>query len=1285
MKKIFKNIVTYVVCVSLVITGGPSPFMAAQKAMAQSGPLQQNPKTMSIGQAPDEKQLRDDLMLAHWLRVNDESPALAEFALGQPLVTSNEPLWKIDPNSSSLDEDPFFLRSQEWSPLTSQEQSDLQSCDSLCTLKSSDGTLLIASRQASKSLKLKQGFTAVLETDVWIFFAADSDDIFNSKTNTKDPSQGLFFINKKDVSSFVEKEQPVPVFHLPLVGRGWLSHQIAAREIPVYDHIALKAQDGFTLEIDKNDVLAMEQLSRKNLTILQMVSLVTQGLDHRGLALPAPRTTMVFGLIASGIIPKSSSVGALSNDNFKKLISEVLIAKAHAGERDNNGTTIQDQILRQAQARIAQVESSSPEENALPRRSGWRRWLTPTILYGGTGAAAVGASQSVDWTQLITDDMPQRILTVASIFGVVAVTSLTMRYTIHRDFFEKKYPKAEKESLLQKISREHKAFMDEFVYGLRFSAGVTTQAILRSIDYLKDRVFPSNKLVHEAWMSTLGFYIQASTKLPIDYRCFYLGAIVFGMSDALMVAVDLLIFTPYVVKTFGLKAIEGGAFAAFASATVLSNFLSYLQTGAISYSIDVRMINMDRAKKEAKRILSSQGVDVEDPKNQHKVVTLQEEILSKIATSVGLPGKDAFLYDTITVMEKMIGVSGYSAHSMSPTDLEKVNKSVYVLKNRHWGLIQPALTNAIAHAEELYRQNPTEVGRQTIEMLKWVVSHKNYLSSSSVKGVVQNTSFLVSPFTDTMDTVINAAIQEQSKIKGATIQNPLPYWDQISIALKAIFKFSTHEQISQVRDIRKVLYLMSTTGSYKDAVEFLPSSWVQKAGSVEVAQLAAEYFHREFMALFEKKKHLSSPPRDMTEQFEKKAQAMVRDMMVDEPALQDTFMYESRVRAIVAQLYEQDQARIKFLTYKPEKMSRYEQMQWSEAFDVAQRHWDQNSEALLSEMWKSSAEIYKQRYKANDDSFNQQDWILQNSRKLSVLRAMGRNVGLYISDIQDSKVVKDVLIKSVSQMEGDIHAPEVQNYLQKVSAEERELFESRRLYEHFVSNYFEQTVTNDKFDAYSGEFPGRFQKIRSRLDGKKWGAPILSLVKGFEIAFRSDASSYSPGFVAKINRSVPLLPDFYHNFVRTLRSAPYSLTVGYLVSWYIWQVHIPYPMLVFGLTFGFIHPSMVEMNNRFMRSYNIKPMDDVPSKLTYSYVHSRLTNPMAMFELAYASTIVALFSTQNLLMGAGAAVGLVAGKYLYSKNKKSQEEKERLSQIERDKDQNLHLRARRCVDLFAVP
>jgi hypothetical protein len=54
---------------------------------------------------------------------------------------------------------------------------------------------------------------------------------------------------------------------------------------------------------------------------------------------------------------------------------------------------------------------------------------------------------------------------------------------------------------------------------------------------------------------------------------------------------------------------------------------------------------------------------------------------------------------------------------------------------------------------------------------------------------------------------------------------------------------------------------------------------------------------------------------------------------------------------------------------------------------------------------------------------------------------------------------------------------------------------------------------------------------------------------------------------------------------------------------------------------GFWGSGLVEINNRFQRLLDKKPMGDVPSNLFYSFGHSMLTNLEIMVLQAYANDI----------------------------------------------------------------
>ena len=67
-----------------------------------------------------------------------------------------------------------------------------------------------------------------------------------------------------------------------------------------------------------------------------------------------------------------------------------------------------------------------------------------------------------------------------------------------------------------------------------------------------------------------------------------------GMSDSMLVAIDLLIFTPFLMQYYQVGAALGAVAAAFASSEVLRNFISYLQSGAHDYAATVKIDSYEK-------------------------------------------------------------------------------------------------------------------------------------------------------------------------------------------------------------------------------------------------------------------------------------------------------------------------------------------------------------------------------------------------------------------------------------------------------------------------------------------------------------------------------------------------------------------------------------------------------------------------------------------------------------------------------------------------------------------
>lgn len=1154
MLKNLKRLLASIICLSLVFIT-PAPMVHATNS----------------GDSTELNQFRQDLVTFYWNQLDEQAPWVTEFAFGD--LGAQEFPWKVSANDPLIDADPFFMRSQSWST-NSETDRDLQFAV--------DGKGLKLAIQG-KTLDLQQPLKPILETDEYIVMVATDRAIFEAKAPGESESgEGFFFINKKDLVRGVRTEFPVPVFHFPLPGSGWVNSSRASFEFEVTNQIILHTTENEALPIDLNDVALLERLQRDNLILSQVWSFFAGEVQQNGVALPYRGSTIAFGLMLSGHIPEMVANGVGFNWQSKiRQIANLVIPQAQAEEKTE-------------------------------QTASWKKWILPAVLYGGTAVLAGMAYQHVDWSQLIPTGMGKRIATVSSILGGVLVASVAMKYSIHREHFRKKYPKVEGESWLSRLNKEHKGILDELTHGLYFSMAAIPQGIRHVLEFLKDRYQPQNKWLHTAWEATMGYQMRQNSHLAMNWKTFYLGALVFGMADSALVAVDLLIFAPYLVTYFGLGAQIGAATAQFASSEVLRNFLGYLQGGAHSYSAEVKMIHLMSAEREAKRQLVAQGKDPEAAKNEPLVRKLAENELERRYKTVGLPGQDEFIYDPITVLESISRNAGFD----SPKAVKDLPAHQFVLSKRHWGYIKPALKKALKRAQLAQAKAPSEVGAQTVKTLEWALNER-----SSVKAIAGRVWDVAASrwAKDEMKEAIDSSVVDWLSTTST------PTWmGAMTSAVKGGLKYLTRDSTKDVRDIRQVLFLASTTGDTKEVLPYMPESWRSKAGSDDAAVLSAELFHRAFFSFFEGDKFMIDPSPEMETRFSAKANRILDKVAQSDISLRDPFVRQTRYWELLHRLKRRADRRDAVRTYTPAKLSRLGVRQWSRARELAEAVMSQNGwDTANEEEWSEMATTFGNKIGKDID---RQAWIQSHRYRFVVAQKFAQQTGLVVSDVGDSKFVQKVMITASEITESQLKTSEERSYRETLTAVDREFHKARVFTDNFVQTYINMAVHEyDELPPSSGEYPGLFQKLRKKLVGIKGGKAIGVGLRSIEALFRNEDTSYRAGWWSFLDRNLPLFPDMYHNFVRTLRVMPFFLTISYLTSYYIWQIHMPYAMWVAFMLFGFTGPALVEFNNRLQKNWGKKPMSDVPNKLTYSWIHSRLTNPEAMLMQTYAQPITDTF------------------------------------------------------------
>lgn len=905
----------------------------------------------------------------------------------------------------------------------------------------------------------------------------------------------------------------------------------------------------------------------------------------------------------------------------KKVHSKVIMANASVTKTETVVSEETSPTGETATVTVETVTKADATAEPVKKKGSWWRAIWPLTLYGGTAALAVAAYQTapIDWEHLITADMPQRVMTVTSVLGMVLGAGTIMKYTIHRKHFDEKYPKTPGQKLGTRVTNEVKGIFDEFAHASWASLAVIPQGIRHSLEYLKDRFIPDNKTLHKAWEATIGFQMKASSRLAVNWKTFLYGAIIFGMADSMMVAVDLLIFTPWLMHQMGL-GIGGAAAAAFASTMVLSNFLGYLQTGAHEWSAQVKQTFFLISQDTAKRKLIAEGKNPEAAENENELTRLTQEELNFRYKAQGLPEQKDFLYDPITVLEKIMRVIGYGVEGRR--DLTQEQKDVatqnsYVLSRRHWGIVVPALKRAIRKAKMAYELHPTQEGKDVLTALNRALKE-----GSVVKGFAAglgNLAFRKEARQDmktNIETIFGEWLQKNPNASPmrATINS-------LFATVKGTVKYLAGDSTLHARDMRSTIFLASA-GNAKALEEYLPASWFEGI-SKSAGLLAAEEIHNAFFSILDHRPEMIDPRVGVDASYGERALKVMQRVQQSNPgAFDDPFIKQMRYWELIGRLKKRDDERLAVATYEPPKMSGMAKKQWNLARKRAAEHYLQdNGDETVAEEWMTTAAAYAEKA-GKTENFNAEKWAKTYRYRMTVAQELAKQLGTTVLDLEESDYVRKVAIEAAIETESLLSQDKERIYMDKLEPSDKRFYEAQLFAQSFVNNYVTMAVSSmDFLPASSPEYPGRFQGVRravSKIPGA--GKTISTIVAAAEFPFRNEQSSYQVGKKAWFYRNVPVLGDMWFNFTRDLRFMPTLLTFSYFTSM-IWQVNIPYSLWVVLIGTGFIAPTLIEMYMRMLKNLNVKPMEDVVSKLIASFVHSRFTNPEVMAIQAIADPL----------------------------------------------------------------
>lgn len=1101
------------------------------------------------------------------IAMND--PVFAEF-FESAKATSSRFEHRFDAKDPAIDKDPYFMRSQRWQ---SAPAGSKYSGSAEFEFTKYQGHVLIRIPEAKRVLDLRAPVTPFHVTDEFIFFSVDeTSDLFQKAAGPGEAAgEGLFFISKEDLLTRSASQASVPLYHFPLPGTGWTG-KIDALEFPQPEVLGIANEVGDTLAIEFEDIQTLMKAQQINLMLATAQAVRESLVSGRGVSekdiYPTPGSTAAFGLFYTGLNlknPKQSlwqgaSIGALPGSSFLRSFETLMVLNPFASEK-------------------AHAIEFAPEV------------IEKIIFIGSVLSAMLATSVVLKYgnrkikNKLAENEILRAIKTLDRQEKQEILRKIENNEASLQDYAHL----VKKPGIFGRIGKEIRETFDVFAHTTMTASQVNVINTATAIEVFFDRFAPAaagaeHTLIRRFLNNTYFFSRKTVKQTPVNSKTFMLGAVVMGGVDTGLVGVQYLAITPWICEA----AIPylGASFEQRVERTfapnnpetmnivvqdTVRNGLSYLQSGASSYSMETKAQINDIIERQVDEELKAMGIDPKAPQHYSRREKMISEKVDLEMQRRGMPGNNEFLFDYTTIFDAATKSLGYT----TPEGLQV--EGSFILAKR-FGLTYSAIKRAVDTARADFKTNPGETERQVLSILEETEARIGDVFRGVLKG---------------------------------------------------------KEGIQQAKKTRIQVTLLSYEGPVDLAVKYLPEAWKTQHSPEAARGAALQFRRALYSYAAEEGRQWVQPnPKDVEKYAEQARERAIDKVINSLPELKDLPKEEARLRVRSEYLYEfrmQTQLEIvqiareqglleKAKSFKPKKKSWYTLRQEERAVSYA----NDKMNALVAEQ-ESSA-------KKSSFSFGSEEW--RKKWMEFYTHSMTKSVGLNIEKTDPYDISRDQdtkqMLASVEKMANDStdgyikNEPGLKEHLQTLLPYERMKYEASIYAANYLASYQKATTQLGLVDPLSPNQPGAFQKLRQKkvIRSHRWLTKPIRWVESIV-----EDQALQPGLYGKLVRTVPLLNDIVQAHHRSFKTALATMTTGYLWSRYVWQVELPYgtwAIFIAGaaLTISVPHYWLTRM----FRMDGTPPMDGIMAKLIYAFPYSMLTFSGMMPILLYSPDANLFFS-----------------------------------------------------------
>ncbi|MDX9730484.1 MAG: hypothetical protein RBT63_01820, partial [Bdellovibrionales bacterium] len=783
-----------------------------------------------------------------------------------------------------VDADPFFMRSQTWRKSTSTNQEYVVVSDERSTEIQIPGT--------AKKLVLDIPLRGLIATDDYLFFSLHPEsDLFDRLSGvSQSEGEGLFVIETTLLEYHAQRETPVPVFFLPIMGNGWRS-DLLAMQIIQGDILAV-SNGTEVIPFLMKDIREMIQISKINLDTSMMISLTKLQADGKVSSdplMPAPGSTALLGLIVTGL--DNTRPGYNFFRDFKSVAQNL-----NDLEEKGVGGRLIAAFKRSPLFKLLQIPKANAQADG----------EDPVI-------AAV-----------------KRSAFFGSIVAVTIVTAFVLKYKskgvrqrldqIHkyRRALDPEKVDAEKMRGFREFMRIEGSILASIAQFPLITPGIAVQ-------YFVDRHMPSlgsgdHTLMRKVLNQTIYPNLRHFGKISVNEKVTMLGTGYAATAGIGMGALHYFYVLPMFIQSVTPSLPDGLAYALNETfnpqnrqtqATLFTNLLVSASIGILrgpaDFTMDAKSQVIEELYSRVDNDLRRQGINPDDPKIQTRREHMREALVNLTLVQKGLPTSAEILFDTMSLYSSVSHKRGYA----SPTNdilLENIN---------------PLASQDIPfEKDENGRLRMGEDGKPVVQEGGFILSSRRGLLPNVLARALETAKawHQLNPSTDTEQALrlVERQIENSERLRKILpkmaqaylgyIENPSSMFGSNGERNEKFLRFQ--KEMSEINKLaltfRQMLVMSNYEGPIEYTVRYLPKSWVQTHGA-PAANMSVLYVRQALASYLDgaTTENIVAKREDLLSTRHKTQAEAIEAMRSQRPELSKTtdaeFMSDASLRAEVLQ------------------------------------------------------------------------------------------------------------------------------------------------------------------------------------------------------------------------------------------------------------------------------------------------------------------------------------------------------------------------------------------------